>query len=272
MEALPIKQLLSINSDFSQMSDMNATNMKVTLRKVPEIIILFWVIKLLTTAMGEATSDYLVHALNPYVAVALGALGFTLAICMQFLVKKYIAWVYWLTVVMVAIFGTMAADVLHVGFGIPYAISSIFFALCLSIVFILWYRVEKTLSIHSIYTFRRELFYWVTIVITFALGTAVGDLTAATLGLGYLLSGFLFAGLFALPAIGYRFFKFNAVVMFWIAYILTRPFGASFADWFGRSHSLGGLGLGSEKIAGILTILIFIAVWYLAITKKDIKG
>lgn len=141
------------------------------LRKVPEVTVYFWIIKLLTTGMGETTSDYLVRQLNPILAVALGGIGLAVALVLQFLVRRYIAGVYWLAVVMVAIFGTMAADVLHVGLGIPYLVSTAGFTVALAIIFVAWYLSEKTLSIHSIYTRRRELFYWATAMATFALGT-----------------------------------------------------------------------------------------------------
>ncbi len=241
-----------------------------TLRKVPELTIFFWIIKLLSTALGESTSDYLVFHINPYIAVALGAIGLVISLILQLFVKRYVAWIYWLAVVMVAIFGTMAADVLHVGFGIPYIISSIFFAVSLAIIFALWYLVEKTLSIHSILTLRRELFYWATVMATFALGTALGDLTAATFGLGYLLSGILFAVIFIIPALGFKFAKWNAIFSFWFAYVITRPFGASFADYFGKPI-LGGVGFGDEITSAVLAVLIIIFVVYLSLSHKDTK-
>jgi uncharacterized membrane-anchored protein len=241
------------------------------MRKVPEVTIFFWIIKLLTTAMGESTSDYLVFHINPYIAVALGGLGLLVSLALQLSVRRYIPWIYWLAVVMVAIFGTMAADVLHVALGIRYIDSTIFFAVALTIIFIVWYVSEKTLSIHSINTFRRELFYWATVMATFALGTAAGDMTASTLGLGYFSSGILFAALFALPALAYWLLGLNEIAAFWFAYIMTRPFGASFADWFGKS-SLGGLGLGDTKVALVLTVLIIAFVGYLTVTHKDMKG
>lgn len=244
---------------------------KTPLRKVPEIIVLFWAVKILTTAMGEATSDFLVFKINPYLAVAIGGCVLCLALLLQFSVKKYIAWVYWPAVVMVAVFGTMAADSLHIQLGIPYIISTLFFLIVLAAVFILWYRTEKTLSIHSITTRRRELFYWATVLSTFALGTALGDLTATTFGLGYFLSGILFSVIFLIPAIGYRWFKLNEIVAFWFAYIVTRPLGASFADWMSKAPSSGGLGWGDGTISLLLTFLIIIFVGYLSITKKDIK-
>ncbi len=241
-----------------------------TARKVPEVIFLFWIIKLLTTGMGETTSDYLVHQLDPIVAVGIGALGLAIAIVLQFWVRKYVAWIYWLAAVMVAIFGTMAADVLHVGLGIPYLFSSIGFAIILSIIFIVWYMTEHTLSIHSISTFRREIFYWATVMATFALGTAVGDMTATTLGLGYFASGILFGVIIAIPAIGY-FLGLNEIVAFWFAYIITRPLGASFADWIGRAKNMSGLGFGTGEISLVLAIIIALLVGYLSITKRDIK-
>lgn len=246
-------------------------NAKYIARKVPELTIYFWIIKLLSTALGESTSDYLVFHINPYIAVILGAIGLVIALIIQLLVRRYIAWVYWLAVVMVAVSGTMAADVLHVGFGVPYIVSTVFFSISLAVIFMVWYKFEKTLSIHSINTTRRELFYWATVMATFALGTAAGDMTAATFGLGYLLSGILFAILFLVPGFGYWKLGWKSVFSFWFAYVLTRPFGASFADWFGKPI-LGGLGLGDEIVSAVLTILIVVFVVYLTITKKDIKN
>src|SRR5947209_3469884 len=151
---------------------------KRALRKVPEVTIFFWIIKLLTTAMGESTSDYLIFHINPYLAVMLGGVGLVIALVLQLVVRRYVAWIYWLAVIMVAIFGTMAADIIHVVLGISYLVSTVFFVVVLAIIFGVWYASEKTLSIHSIDTPRRELFYWTTVMTTFALGTAAGDLTA----------------------------------------------------------------------------------------------
>ena len=240
-------------------------------RKVPEITIFFWIIKLLSTAMGESTSDYLVYHIDPYIAVAIGGIGLVVALVLQLVARRYIAWIYWLAVLMVAIFGTMAADVVHIVLHVPYLNSTIFFAAVLAIIFAGWYAVERTLSIHSIYTLRRELFYWAAIMATFALGTAAGDMTASTLRLGYLLSGVLFAVLFALPGLGYGLFRLNAIFAFWFAYIMTRPLGASFADWFGKPKSFTGLGLGDEPVTLVLAILIIGFVAYLTITHKDVK-
>ena len=187
--------------------------------KVPEITLVFWVIKVLTTAMGEATSDFLVFEIDPVIAVILGAIGLAVAMTLQLLVRRYVPWIYWLAVAMVAVFGTMGADVVHIGLGIPYAVSTAFFALALAVVFAAWYACERTLSIHSIYTPRRELFYWATVMATFALGTAAGDMTASTIGLGYFTSGVMFAFLFVLPGLAHRLFRLNAIAAFWVAYI-----------------------------------------------------
>jgi len=252
-------------------------------RKVPAITALFWVVKILTTALGESISDYLVLSIDPYVAVGLGALGLALALALQFRARKYNAWIYWFAVTMVAVFGTMAADVTHVVLGVPYLYSAGFFALTLVMVFVLWWKVEGTLSIHSINTSSRELFYWLTVVITFALGTATGDMTAITLHLGYLSSGILFAALLAcIGAARYAVGTIaslerlrvprNAVFAFWAAYVLTRPLGASFADWTGKPQSFGGLGYGDGPVAGVLALLLVGFVAYLAITRCDVDA
>ncbi len=242
------------------------------LRKVPEITVLFWVTKVLTTAMGESTSDYLVHRFDPVVAVSFGAIALMAALALQFAVRRYVPWIYWLAVLMVAVSGTMAADVLHIKFHVPYAVSTSFFAVVLAVVFVVWSMSEKTLSIHSITTPRREVFYWATVMATFALGTAAGDLTATTLGFGYLASGLMFAAAIAVPAVGYRWLGFGEVFAFWFAYILTRPLGASFADWLGKPHRVGGLGLGDGPVSLVLAIAIVGCVAYLSVSHRDVRG
>ena len=247
--------------------------------KVPEVTAIFWIIKVLTTGMGETTSDFLVHALNPAVAVLLGGVLFAAALFLQFLARRYVPWVYWTAVAMVAVFGTMAADILHIGLGIPYLVSSIFFLIALLIIFALWLRSEKTLSIHSIYTTRREAFYWSTVLATFALGTATGDMTATTLHLGYFASGILFLILILLVTAAHYAAKAflgathrrqsrNAVLAFWLAYILTRPLGASFADWMGVSSARGGLAWGTGQVSLVLLLMIIALVIYLTRTRK----
>lgn len=247
-----------------------ATDARIVL-KVPEITVFFWIVKLLSTAMGESTSDFLVYQINPYVAVILGSAAFALALALQLWVRRYMAAVYWLAVVMVAVFGTMAADVLHVVLHIPYAVSTAFFSAALALVFTAWYLSERTLSIHTIRAGRRELFYWAAVVATFALGTAAGDLTAATLGLGYGPSLVLFAVMFALPGLAYWKLGLNEVAAFWCAYVITRPLGASFADWTGKPY-LGGLGLNDSKVAVVLTLLIVCFVAYLSLTRVDVNA
>jgi uncharacterized membrane-anchored protein len=163
----------------------------------------------------------------------------------------------------------MCADVLHVAFGIPYVASTTFFAVALAAIFIAWYKVEGTLSIHSIHSPRRELFYWLTVVTTFALGTATGDMTASTLKLGYFSSGVMFAILFAVPAIACKL-GLNGIIAFWFAYIVTRPFGASFADWMGVAGSRGGLDWGTGKVSLVLAAVITALVGVLAVTKMDV--
>jgi uncharacterized membrane-anchored protein len=165
----------------------------------------------------------------------------------------------------------MAADVLHVGFGVPYPVSSFLYAAVLVVVFVVWQKTESTLSIHSIDTTRRELFYWAAVVATFAMGTALGDLTATTLHLGYFSSAILFAGIIAVPAFGYRFLGWNSIFSFWFAYVATRPLGASFADWMGKPRAIGGLGWGDGTVALALTALIVVLVAFLAVTRRDVQ-
>ena len=230
--------------------------------KVPSTDGAFWSLKLLTTAMGEATSDFLVHRFNPELAVLGGAAVFVVVLWWQLKAPRYLTTTYWAAVVMVSVFGTMCADVLHVGFGVPYAVSASTFAVVLAVVFVTWWRVERSLSIHSILTTRRELFYWAAVTTTFALGTAVGDFTAYSLGFGYLRSGIIFAAIFCLPALGYRLLSLNAVAMFWTAYVLARPVGASFADYLSVSQLRGGLNWGPGKVALMFFSFIVIGVAY----------
>jgi len=253
--------------------DLKQDHLRATLRqgasKVPEVTIAFWIIKALTTGMGESSSDYLVHRLPPVLAVALGAIALAVALVLQFAARRYVPWTYWLAVAMVGVFGTMAADVLHVGLGVPYLVSTAFFAVSLAAIFGVWYGSEQTLSIHSIHTRRREAFYWAAVMTTFALGTAAGDMTAITLHLGYLSSGVLFAVVIAIPAVAHWRFGMNPILAFWFAYVATRPLGASFADWMGVSHARGGLDLGAGPVSLALAILIMGSVTYLSITPTD---
>ncbi|WP_411123584.1 hypothetical protein [Streptomyces sp. x-19] len=237
--------------------------------KVPEVAVLFWVVKILTTGMGETASDYLGRTLGPIPAGALGFAAFVVALVAQFRSTRYRAGTYWTAIVMVSVFGTMAADVVHVVAGVPYLVSTLAFAVALAVILFAWHATEGTLAIHSIRTRRREVFYWATVLATFALGTAVGDLTAGTLDLGYLPSGLVFGALILVPALSGRFLGLNAVAAFWGAYVLTRPLGASFADWMGVSTARGGLGWGTGPVTLALTVPIVLLVGYLAVSRKD---
>lgn len=236
--------------------------------RVPQITVAFWVVKAMSTAMGEATSDYLVHAMAPALAVLLGFAGFTVALVLQLRMRRYVPWTYWFAVVMVGVFGTMAADVLHVGLGVPYTASTILYAVVLAAVFVSWRWTEKTLSVHTINTSRREAFYWATVVATFAMGTALGDFTAYTLHLGYFPSALLFAGVMLIPAVGFRSLGWGPVLSFWFAYVVTRPLGASVADGLGKPRDVSGLGLGDGQVALVIGVLIALTVWWMARTDQ----
>ena len=237
--------------------------------KVPEITVMFWVVKLLTTAAGEAVSDYL--GLGNVLVGAVVELGLlVIGLVWQFRVRRYTAASYWFLAYAIAVFGTGASDTLHQVLGLPYAATSVLWALVLAGVFIAWYRSERTLSIHSIVTRRREMFYWSTVFATFALGTAVGDFTAMSLGLGYLSSVVLFLGAIVVPAVGWGL-GLNAVVAFWWAYVLTRPLGASVADYLSKSHALSGAGFGDGPTALTATLAVAAAVTVLALSRHGIQ-
>jgi uncharacterized membrane-anchored protein len=238
--------------------------------KVPEITFLFWVVKILTTCGGEAVSDYL--ALGNRLVGAVVEIGLmAIALVWQFRTRRYTAAAYWFLAYAIAIFGTGVSDALHLFVGVPYGGTTLLWAVVLALVFWLWYRSEGTLSIHSIVTQRREAYYWAVVFATFALGTALGDFTATVLGLGYLASGIMFFFIILIPAVFWRWFGLNAIVAFWFAYVVTRPLGASFADYLGRPHSLSGLGLGSGRVAVVVAVVVAILVGYLAVTRHDIQ-
>ena len=238
--------------------------------KVPEITALFWIIKLLTTGMGEAMSDALGQQSVP-IAAAVGIFGMALALRLQLRQTEYRAPYYWFTVMMVAVFGTMAADGIHDGAGIGYGVTTPVFALITAGIFLWWYRSEGTLSIHSITTRRRERFYWAAVLATFALGTAAGDLTALALNLGFWPSALIFAVIISIPAAGWWRFGWNPILSFWLAYIVTRPLGASFADGFSKPTN-GGLGLG-DPLVSLVAFVIFVGlVAYAHVTKCDVQA
>jgi uncharacterized membrane-anchored protein len=237
--------------------------------KVPAVGILFWILKLVTTGVGEATGDYLAHV-NIALAAAVGSCSLLITLWWQLGAARYRAQTYWLAVLGVAVFGTMAADGLHIVFKVPYVASTILFAVAVAVIFWWWWKAEGTLSIHSIARGRREAFYWLAVLGTFALGTAAGDLTATSLGLGFAASALLFAALMCVPAIAWWRFGLNPVVAFWWAYVLTRPLGASLADWLGKPHSFGGgLGYGDGMVSMVGLLLFVMLVGVLVVTWAD---
>ncbi|MDB5244372.1 MAG: hypothetical protein JWN18_242 [Parcubacteria group bacterium] len=261
---------------------ISTADWKNVLNKVPEVTLYFWIIKVLCTTVGETAADYLNTTLN------LGLNGTSLVMSVlliivlffQFKSKKYIPSIYWLSVVLISVVGTLITDNLTDNLGISLQTTTIVFALMLAAVFGVWYAVEKTLSMHSIVTLRREAFYWLAILFTFALGTAAGDLTAEQFGLGYLTSLLIFAGLIMLVTAGHYLAKKvlvtehknalrNAVLAFWLAYILTRPLGASIGDYLSQDQSSGGLSLGTTVTSLIFLGAILALVIYLTLTRKD---
>ncbi len=241
------------------------------LNKVPEITLFFWIIKVLCTTVGETAADFLNVNLNfglTGTSVVTGVL-LVVALVFQFRSKKYVPWMYWLTVALVSVFGTLVTDNLTDRLGVPLETSTILFAVLLGLTFFWWYMKEKTLSIHSIFTRRREMFYWLTILFTFALGTASGDLMAEGLGLGYLTTGLIVAGVIAVIIVAQKL-KLNSILSFWIIYIMTRPLGASIGDYLSQPGSHGGLGLGATWTSVIFVGGILGTVIYLSLTKKDV--
>lgn len=240
--------------------------------KVPVIItIYFWVIKILATTVGETGADFLIFNLHfglMLTSLLMSILLFGL-LYVQIKSSRYIPWLYWLTVVLVSIVGTLITDNLTDNLGVSLVASTLGFSIALAITFYAWFKVEGSLSIHSIYTAKRELFYWAAILLTFALGTAAGDLMGESVGLGYWLSAVLFGAAILLVTIGFYVFKLNSVLAFWLAYILTRPLGASIGDYLSQDAKNGGLGLGTVGTSAIFLISIFILVSYLTITKAD---
>ena len=238
--------------------------------KVPEIIPLFWAIKILTTAGGEAGSDFLAH----YGNVGGGGtvlIVFIAGVLLQFGTRRYRAFAYWFFAYSIAIFGCAVADFLHLDVGIPYAGTSVLWAVVLAAVFWVWHQSEGTLSIHSITTRRREYFYWATVFATFALGTALGDYTAIALKLGYLASGVYFGILILVPALAWWKFGMNAIVAFWFAYVVTRPLGASVADYISKPRSHSGAGFGDGPTFIVFTLAVAALVLFLTLFRPDIQ-
>jgi uncharacterized membrane-anchored protein len=246
--------------------------LRVAATKVPLITAWFWIAKVASTGMGEALADYVYLRFGTAVTIAFGSILLVSALALQFAVRRYRTWVYWFAVAAVAVTGTEAADGLHIVIGLPYWQTTCLYAFCLAVIFAAWYLTEGTLSIHSITTWRRELFYWATVMATFALGTALGDLTAVTLHIGFFGSAVLFLVVIAIPLVAHWKLGMNSVLAFWFAYTITRPLGASIADWLGVPHSLGGLDWGRGVVAIVLLVPVLAAVAYMAITGVDRPG
>jgi uncharacterized membrane-anchored protein len=238
--------------------------------KVPEVILVFWVVKILTTAGGEATSDYL-KTYGNFGGGGLEVLVVVVGVLLQFGTRRYRAFAYWSLAYAIAITGTGVSDFLHLDVHIPYIGTTLLWAVILAAVFWFWQRNEGTLSIHSITSQRREGFYWATVFATFALGTALGDFTATSLNLGYLDSGILFTVIILIPALARWQFGLNGVVAFWMSYVVTRPLGASFADYISKPRSMTGINFGDGPTAIVFAVAVFIFVSYLAVAKPDIQ-
>jgi uncharacterized membrane-anchored protein len=242
------------------------------LNKVPEVTLYFWIIKVMCTTVGETAADNLNTNLNlglTNTTYVMGALLLAVLV-FQFRARKYIPGVYWLAVVLISVVGTLITDNLTDNFGVPLETTTIIFSIALAAIFAAWYATEKTLSIHSIFTTRREGFYWLAILFTFALGTAAGDLAAERLQLGYWPSAVMFGALIAIVAVAHYRFKLNAVLAFWVAYILTRPLGASIGDYLSQARADGGLGLGTTGTSALFLVTILGVVVFLTITRRDV--
>lgn len=237
--------------------------------RVPKVTVDFWLIKLMAVTMGETAADYL--AVNLGFGLTATSLIMTAvlvgALVLQFGQSRYVPWSYWLAVVLISIVGTLITDNLVDNFGVSLATTTIVFSLALAATFGAWYATERTLSIHKVFTTRREAFYWLAILFTFALGTAAGDLVAEAFGLGYLATGILFGMIIASLAFGYYFLKLDAILGFWLAYIFTRPLGASFGDLLSQPVTNGGFGLGTVITSALFLVTIVAIVAYMSLSR-----
>ncbi len=244
------------------------------LNKVPEVTLYFWIIKLMAVTVGETAADFLstdLHLGLTGTSAAMGAL-MVIFLFMQLRARKYVPWLYWVVVVLISIVGTLITDNLVDNFGVALKTTTIVFGLALLATFVAWYASERTLSIRTIFTTKRELFYWAAILFTFALGTAGGDLAAEGLNLGYAKSGLMFGVLIGMVALAYFVLEAYAVLTFWIVYILTRPLGASFGDYVSQPVANGALGLGTVVTSMIFLATIASLVIYLTVTRRDVQG
>ena len=237
--------------------------------RVPDVTVDFWLIKVMAVTMGETAADYLAVNLGlGLTATSLIMSGvLVVALVLQFAQKRYVPWAYWLAVVLISIVGTLVTDNLVDNFGVRLETTTIVFSIVLALTFLAWYASEKTLSIHTIFTTRREIFYWLAILFTFSLGTAAGDLVAERFDMGYLTTGLIFGGVIAVIALGYFFLGLNGILAFWLAYILTRPLGASFGDLLSQPVEYGGLGFGTTFTSLIFLGCIVAIVLYMTLRR-----
>ncbi|WP_291982821.1 hypothetical protein [Candidatus Accumulibacter sp. ACC005] len=252
------------------MNTLSRDDTQRMLNKVPEVTLFFWIIKIMATTVGETAADFLNVNLDfglTGTSLVMGGL-LLVALLAQIKARRYAPWIYWLAVVLISVFGTLVTDNLVDNFGVSLQTTTAIFSIVLLATCGLWYASERTLSIHTIFTTRRELFYWAAILFTFALGTAAGDLAAEGLQLGYAYSGLMFGAMIGAVTIAYYLFNLNAVLAFWIAYVLTRPFGASCGDLLSQPVANGGLGLGTVVTSAIFLLTILGLVAYLTATDR----
>jgi uncharacterized membrane-anchored protein len=247
------------------------TTARKMLNKVPEVTIYFWIIKIMATTVGETAADFLNTNLNFGLTGTTYLMGALLVIALSFQLRarKYVPAVYWLAVILISVFGTLITDNLTDHYNVPLETTSIIFSIALAVTFAGWYAKERTLSIHTIVTSRREAFYWLAILFTFALGTAAGDLVAERLSLGYWVSALIFGGIIGAITVAHFRFGLNAVLAFWLAYILTRPLGASLGDYLSQPVHNGGLGLGTTGTSAVFLCCVVVLVTYLSVTRID---
>lgn len=237
------------------------------LNKVPEVTLIFWIIKIMSTTVGETGADYLAVHVGLGTGLTGGIMAMLLggALLLQLRARAYVPWIYWLTVVLVSVVGTQITDALTDGLNVSLYVSTTVFAVALAAIFATWYAAERTLSIHTIVTSRREVFYWTAILFTFALGTAAGDLATEALQLGFRLGVLVFGGLIALVTLAY-YRGANPILTFWIAYVLTRPLGASLGDFLSQAQQYGGLGLGTIMTSAVFLVVIVALVAMVSVT------
>lgn len=246
-------------------------NPHAMLSKVPVVTLVFWLIKILSTTVGETGADLLIFKMHLGLTLTslIMLLPLVLIVVLQLRAERYVPWIYWSTVVMISVVGTLITDNLTDNLNVPLAITTVAFGVLLMVTFFLWHAQEQTLSINSIDTPKREYFYWTAILFTFALGTAAGDWVAESMKLGYAVSAMIFAGLIGVVVLAHYLFKLGAVTAFWLAYVLTRPFGASCGDLLSHSAAKGGLGFGTVGTSEVFLVIIVVLVVYLSVRHKQ---